>query len=188
MAILVTGIAVWAFVHLFPSVAPDLRSRLIDRLGANPYRGLFSVLIVISLVLIVVGWQSTQPQAVYRPPVTPGALSSILMLLSFVLFVAARAPTNIRRFLRHPQLTGVLLWSIAHLLVNGDNRSLTLFGSFAVWTILEMLLINRRDGAWQKSEPVTLVKDAITVGVGAVVYVIVFLLHPLLFGVSAVPH
>lgn len=55
MAILVTGIAVWAFVHLFPSVAPVLRGRLIDRLGANPYRGLFSVLIVISLVLIVVG-------------------------------------------------------------------------------------------------------------------------------------
>lgn len=188
MAILVTGIAVWAFVHLFPSVAPDLRGRLIGRLGTNAYRGLFSVLIVISLVLIVLGWRSTQPQLVYRPPVTSVALSSILMLLSFVLFIAARAPTNIRRLLRHPQLTGVLLWSVAHLLVTGDSRSLVLFGSFAVWTILEMLLINRRDGAWQKPEPVTLVKDAITVGIGAVVYVIVLLLHPLLFGVSAVPH
>lgn len=188
MTILVAGIAVWAFVHLLPSVAPDLRGRLIDRLGANPYRGLFSVLIVVSLVLIVVGWRSMQPEQVYRPPVTPGALSSILMLLSFVLFIAARAPTNIRRFLRHPQLTGVLLWSVVHLLVSGDSRSLTLFGSFAVWTILEMLLINRRDGAWQKPEPVTLVKDAITVGIGTVVYVIVFLLHPLLFGVSAAPY
>lgn len=55
MAILVTGIAVWAFVHLFPSVAPVLPGRLMDRLGAKPYRGLFAVLIVISLALIGVG-------------------------------------------------------------------------------------------------------------------------------------
>ena len=109
------------------------------------------------------------------------------MLVSFVLFVAAQAPTNIRRILRHPQLTGVLLWAVAHLLVNGDSRSVVLFGSFAVWTIAEMLLINRRDGAWQKPESVALIKDAVTIGIGAVAYVIVFLLHPVLFGVPAVP-
>lgn len=187
MAVLVTGIAIWVVVHLFPSVAPKARDRLIERLGTNPYRGLFSILMVISLVLIVLGWRSAQPQSIYRPPIAPGALSSILMLVSFVLFVAAQAPTNIRRILRHPQLTGVLLWAVAHLLVNGDSRSVVLFGSFAVWTIAEMLLINRRDGAWQKPESVALIKDAVTIGIGAVAYVIVFLLHPVLFGVPAVP-
>lgn len=34
------GLALWAAVHLVPSTAPSLRMRLIDTLGAGPYKGL----------------------------------------------------------------------------------------------------------------------------------------------------
>ena len=39
MVVPVTGIAVWAVVHLLPSVAPTARGHLIERLGTNVYRG-----------------------------------------------------------------------------------------------------------------------------------------------------
>jgi len=66
--------------------------------------------------------------------------------------VAASFPTRIKRILRHPQLTGVLLWAIAHLLLNGDSRSVLVFGAVAVWTLISMVMINRRDVTWVKPE------------------------------------
>ena len=39
-----------------------------------------------------------------------------------------------RGWLRHPMLTGVVVWAVAHLLVNGDAASLVLFGwPWALW-------------------------------------------------------
>ena len=56
MNLLITGIAVWCAVHLFPSVMPAKREALITRLGNNAYRGLFALVILASLVTIVLGW------------------------------------------------------------------------------------------------------------------------------------
>ena len=48
--------------------------------------------------------------------------------------------------IRHPQLTAVKLWAVAHLLVNGDSASLLLFGGLLVWAVLEVVIINKQDG------------------------------------------
>ena len=37
-------------------------------------------------------------------------------------------PSAIKRVLRHPQLKGLGLWSAGHLCLNGDSKSLLLFG------------------------------------------------------------
>ena len=184
MSLLIVGIVVWCIVHLFPSIAPTRRQALHARLG-NGYRGLFALLILASLVLIVIGWRSAAPSAVYAPPLLGSPAVSVLMLIAFVLFVAARAKTNIKRFLRHPQLTSIIVWSAAHLLANGDTRSLALFGSLGVWAILEILLINKREGAWDKPAPVPFTGGVITVIVGAVAFGVIVFSHEYLFGVSA---
>ena len=44
-------------------------------------------------------------------------------------------PNNVKRLLRHPQLTGVALWGIGHLLANGESRSIILFGGLGAWAI-----------------------------------------------------
>lgn len=184
MSLLIVGIVVWCIVHLFPSIAPTRRQALHARLG-NGYRGLFALLILASLVLIVIGWRSAAPSAVYAPPLLGSPAVSVLMLVAFVLFVAARAKTNIQRFLRHPQLTSIIVWSAAHLLANGDTRSLALFGSLGVWAILEILLINKREGAWDKPAPVPITGDVITVIVGAIAFGVIVFSHEYLFGVAA---
>lgn len=185
MSLLIAGVVLWSAAHLFKAAAPALRDRVEQRLGRDPYRGLFSLVIVASLVLIVFGWKSALPRPVYTPLMGGGPIIAVLLLVGLVLFFASQFAGNIKRFIRHPQMTGTLLWAIAHLLVNGDSRSLTLFGGFAVWALLEIVLINRRDGQWQKPAAAAVKNDLIPFVVGSAVFAAVLYFHQTLFGVAA---
>lgn len=187
MAMLIIGVLLYCAVHLFPAALPALRSRAIARLGENPYKGVFSLLIIGSLVLIVFGWKAATPSIVYRPPLGPGLIPSALMLLAFVFFAASAIPSNIGRVVRHPQMTAVILWSTAHLLANGDRPSLVLFGGLGTWAILEIVLCNRRDSTWQRPAPRSRAADAAAIVVGVVAYAVLAWFHARLFGVAAFP-
>ena len=110
----------------------------------------------------------------------------LLVLLGFILFFAARAPTNLKRIFRHPQLTGVHVWALGHLLANGDARSILLFGTFAAWPIVEMSFINRRDGAWQKPAPRPVRNDVILVAAATAIYAVVLYFHGSWFGMPLI--
>lgn len=187
MSILIAGILLWCLVHLLPAAFSGTRDRLVTKLGDNAYRGFFSLAIVGALVLIVFGWKSAVPTALYSPPLAANPALSLLILLGFVLFFASQVQGNIKRVVRHPQMTGVLFWGVAHLLTNGDSRSVTLFGALTVWAGLEILLINRRDGAWQKPGPAAIKFDVIPVVIGLVAFSAVLYFHGSLFGVSVIP-
>jgi hypothetical protein len=101
-----------------------------------------------------------------------------------VLFVGSNVPTNLKRIVRHPQLTGVAVWGIAHLLANGDLRSLVLFGGIGLWAVVAMVAINRRDGAWEKPEPLPLAAELKPLVGGIVAYGVLVLAHPYIAGVS----
>ena len=94
---------------------------------------------------------------------------------------------RIGNLVRHPQLGGLLTWAVAHLLVNGDSRSLVLFGGLGLWALLAIVATNRRDGAWEKPEPPPLAKDVIGMVVSLVVLAAVIWAHPWLAGVPALP-
>ncbi|MEW8341023.1 MAG: NnrU family protein, partial [Candidatus Thiodiazotropha taylori] len=68
MTLLLIGLTLWAGVHLFPSLLPQVRDGLIKRIGDGPYQGLFALLILTGVVLIVFGWRGTVPTQVYAPP------------------------------------------------------------------------------------------------------------------------
>jgi len=99
------------------------------------------------------------------------------------LFGAARRKSAVKQFIRHPQLTGLLLWSVAHLLANGEQRSLVLFGGLGIWALLEMVLISRRDGEWVKEEAPPMSRDLISAVIAVVVTVVLIYLHPYFTGV-----
>lgn len=183
MTMLIGGLLLFSAAHLLPSAMPQFRKRLVEKLGFNPYRGLFSLIIVASLVLVVFGWKAASPAAVYAPPLQAGPLVSALVFLAFVLFAASQSKTNIRRFVRHPQMAATLLWSVAHLLANGDSRSLALFGILGAWAIIEIILCNRRDGAWERPGPVARSLDLVTLAIGAAAFALVWYFHAALFGV-----
>ncbi len=160
---------------------------MIAWLGPRLYRAGFALDIVLALVLIVVGWRATPVDTMYVPPLLGSPIIAGMMLLSFVLFAAANAPGNIKRFLRHPMLTGMVVWAGAHLLANGETRSVILFGGLGAWAIVAMLSINRRDGAWEKSAAVPFSRDLMTIVASAVLFAIVVYFHEAVIGVSPLP-
>ncbi len=186
MCLLIFGLVLWSFIHLFPSFARGARENIISIVGLWPFKGIFAFLIVTSVVLIVIGWRSIEPTNVYLPLNWGKHVTFLLVVITFVLFVAAQSKTNIKRVLRHPQLTGLVLWGIGHLLANGDIRSLILFSWLIAWAILEMFMINRREGEWQKPAHVSIKYDVITVTGGCVMYAILLMSHPHLTGIKII--
>lgn len=186
MLTLVAGLVLWAAVHWFPLALPSQRSVLVTRLGEIPYKGLFSILTLVAIAIIVIGWQQAPLVKAYVPPFFGNWTISAAIAAAFILFFAPYIPNNIRRFVRHPQLSGVALWGIAHLLVNGTIRDVILFGGFALWAIVAMVFANRRDGAWQKPAAVPIWKDLLLVAVALGVTAVVFRFHGQVFGVTPV--
>ena len=187
MILLVIGVLLWSGVHLFPCVAVEPRKRLIARMGEQPYKGVFALSIVVAIVLMVLGWRSSVPLGVYSPPVWSTPAANLLMVVALLLLVASAVPTNLKRVVRHPQLMGVAIWAGAHLLANGDRRSLVLFGGLGSWAVLAILFINRRDGTWVKAHPLPISADVKLVAIGIVAFAALFFSHSWLFGVSPLP-
>jgi uncharacterized membrane protein len=183
MTYLVSGIFLWIVVHLFPSVAPAARERLVSRLGEHPYKGAFSLLILGALALMIYGWRHSVPVHVYLPAATLQPLGMLLTVVGFVLIVAASFPTRIKRVVRHPQLSGVLLWALAHLMLNGDSRSVTLFSALGAWCVVSMLTINRRDGPREQPAVPGWGTEVAIVAIALVLVALVVYFHQYLSGV-----
>ncbi len=184
MSLLLLGLLLWCVVHLTPGLAPGLRTNVIARTSEATWKGGFALLVVLSIVLMVFGWRATTVTTLYDPPLWGPGATRFLVLVSFVLFAAANMKTNIKRIIRHPQLSGLIIWAIGHLLANGENRSVLLFAVLGIWAAVEIAVINRRDGPRTVPAAVPIAKDIIPIAGGAVVYVVFVLLHPYLFGVS----
>lgn len=184
MALLISGLLLWSIVHFLPSVGRPIRASLINRLGDKAYPGVFSLLIILSLLFIVFGWRSISPTYLYSLPVESKPFSLVLMVVAIVFFGASNFPTRIKRLVRHPQLTGVLLWCSAHLLLNGDSRSVILFGGLGIWSLLEMIFINQREGQWIKPEAPSWGQELKGLTISLAMLIAMIFAHPYIAGVA----
>jgi uncharacterized membrane protein len=151
MMLLVVGLALFFLVHLVPT-APELRRGLADRFGANVYRIGFSIVSLVGLVLIVMGYQKLQLMPGKNPRlwnaegmVWTRHLALTLMLPAIILLVAAYIPSRIRTAAKHPMLAAIKIWALAHLIANGDLASLVLFGSFLAWAVFDRISVKKRE-------------------------------------------
>jgi uncharacterized membrane protein len=184
MTYLVLGVLLWSFMHILPAVPTGIRAAIIDRTGEGPYKGLSGLLIIISIVLMVMGWRGLPREFIYELPAWADLVCGISMLAMSVLFFAPYMPTNIKRFLRHPQLIGIVLLGFGHVLASGQVRSLILFGGIGAWAIIEIILLNRRDGSWQKPEPVSIKSDYKLLLAGLGFFLLFVFIHEGVFGTS----
>lgn len=112
----------------------------------------------------------------------------------------------ILKITRHPMQWGILLWAILHLVANGDRASIVFFGTFALLSSLGMLAMDAKrkklaDENWKNFFATTsyfpfmallqgraqlriMELNWLAVGIGAVLYVLVFIFHGWVAGVA----
>jgi len=193
MVVLVLGLLVFFLVHIVPT-QPELKRGLVDRLGANGYKAVFSVISLVGIVLIIVGFGKLQVMAgknpeLWTPPVWMRHITFALMLPAMILFVAAEVPCRIRTAVKHPMLAGIKLWAAGHLLANGDLASILLFGSFLGYAIYDRISVKQRL-VMPRPGPHSggLRNDALVVAAGVALYFVMLTIgHARLIGVPLLP-
>ena len=181
---MILGLVLFLGIHLLPT-APGLRGAIAVSIGDKAYRGVFSLISAVGLVLIVVGYRMA-PNAVplFAPLPAGKSAAPVVVTLAFVLFAAANMRTHIRATLKHPMLIGLLLWSGVHLAANGDVTGTILFGSFFVYSVIGLLSAIRRRAV--KAFVPVWKHDVIAVAAGILAAWLTMRFHGAFFGVPAI--
>lgn len=150
MLLLALGLLLFLAIHLVPT-APAVRAGLVDRLGENAYKGVFSVLSLIGLAIIIYGYHKLQVNPgknpeLWSPPVWAKHVSFLLMIPASIALVAAYVPSRIRTTLKHPMLVAIKIWALSHLIANGDLGSILLFSSLLAYAVYDRISLKSRTG------------------------------------------
>lgn len=187
MLILIIGLLLFLGVHSF-TMFRGPRAAVIGRFGASYYKFLYTAKSLIGLGLIIYGfhrYRLTGLEMVWYPPAFLRPVTFILMWLAFI-SLAAMSPTpgKIRGLLRHPMLTAVKFWALAHLLANGDLGGMLLFGGFLAWAVADRIAVKKRGDMGAARQAQFNRADAIVLATGTAAYIVMVFLHPYLIGVS----
>lgn len=186
MSLFVAGLIIFLGVHSIAIVAPGLRAGARERLGEVGWKGFYSIVSLAGLLMIIYGFGLARqaPVVLYTPPLWMRHVAFLLMLPVFPLLLAANLPGRIKTVTKHPMLTAVKFWALAHLLANGLLSDVLLFGGFLAWAVIDRISLKRRTQNL-RSLPPGRFNDAIAVVFGLALYVLFILwAHVRLFGVS----
>jgi uncharacterized membrane protein len=150
MLVLVIGLVIFLASHAVRIFAEDWRRGVIARIGEGPWKGLYSLVSLVGLVLIVWGYglARQEPVVLWSPPLWTKHLALALNLVAFILLALYLVPSGrLKARLGHPMLLSVKVWAFAHLIANGTLADVILFGSFLVWAIADFAANRRRDRA-----------------------------------------
>lgn len=175
MTLIVLGLALWWAAHLFKRMFPGLRAGFGD-----PFKGLVSLVLVAGIVAMVFGYRGADFIPVWTPPSWGQHANNLLMLISVALFGLGNSKSRLAGRMRHPMLTGMLVWTIAHLLVRGDLAAVLLFGGLGIWAIIEMVVINSAEPEWQRKTGGSAAGDIKLVVISVVVFAVIGFVHGLL--------
>ena len=190
LGVMIAGLVVFMGVHTL-TTQRDLRARMVASLGDGTYKIIYSLLAALGLALIIWGfarYRATGWIDVWYPPVAMKHITVALMLPAVIMVVASYIRGRIYTTLKHPMLSGIKLWAVAHLLANGDLGSIILFGSFLGWAVFDRISLKRRGDAGGPPIPVGgATNDMIAIAVGIVAYLaLAFAFHPAVIGVPVI--
>ena len=154
MTLLVIGILLWMGAHLFKRIMPDARAAL-----GSKGQGLVALALVASIVLMVLGYRGAEFVNVWYPPSYMTHVNNLLVLIGIWAMSPAGTKGMLLSRVRHPMLMGFRLWALSHLLVNGDQASIVLFGGLLIWGVVEVVVINRAEPDWTPRTDGSLAKD-----------------------------
>jgi uncharacterized membrane protein len=181
MNLLILGIIIFFSIHLVP-ISP-LKNILINRLGENKYKGLYSLIALVGLSIVIYAYPRADLHPVWDSLPYSREIALVLMPISMVLLVSANIQTNIKRFIKHPMLIGILIWSFVHLIASGDLRSIILFASFGIYALID-IIFSKKVLMIKETENFNITKDIMVVVIALLVYGIIVYFHRYIAGVE----
>lgn len=190
MELFILGLVLFLGCHSVRVFAGSWRDQVLERMGEKWFKGLYSLISMVGFVLLVYGfsqirWDSPQ---LWSPPVAMRHTAALLMWVSMVLLIAGQVPHNaIKAKLGHPMVLSVKVWALAHLLANGKQADVILFGAFLLWSVLNFRAARQRDRlAAQSGAPIEATPNTLRVVlIGSAAWaVLLFGGHTWLFAVS----
>ena len=190
MSLLLIGLVLFFVPHSLSIVNENLRNRCAARLGELGWKGVYTIVSLLGLVLMIKGYGEARfsSAVLYTPPSALRHLSMLLMLFVFPLIVATYFPGRIKAFLKHPMLIATLLWGLAHLMLRGRAADVLLFGSFAVWALLDLLSMRSRKQRAIVTMPTSSWNDMVAIVIGLAIYgAFIFKVHFWVTGIPLIP-
>jgi uncharacterized membrane protein len=139
-----------AFVGFHFLLSHPLRGPLVRKLGEGPFRGIYSLVALITFGLMIYFYRIIGREPPLWDPGNPGwIIGTLLMWIASILLVGSfiknpafpgapgpkGAPTGVFTVTRHPMMWSFALWAIVHALVVATLKALVLD-----WTILLLAL------------------------------------------------
>lgn len=208
----IAAFVVFFLSHSIPT-RPKIKSRLVAKTGALGFALLYSALSIAILTWIIIAagrapfvelwaWAPWQNHV----PLTGMLLATLILTLAF----GQPNPLsfggwNNARFdpedcgligwVRHPLLLALLIWSLAHLVPNGNLAHVIVFGLFAGFSLLGMRIIDKRSKRilglenWQHlsntRRRLTLTRRGIMrLVTGGFIYLVILYSHEMVIGVT----
>lgn len=202
-------LAMFVFVLSHVIIARSgLKPWLIRRAGHAAYLSGYSLLSVLLLAWVIRALHWTDRVLLWTVPLWSYPLVGAASFVAFVLMgIGALSPNpfsvTFRRrgfraerpgavgWIRHPLLWGLTLWSLAHVVPNGNWPAVVLFGGAALFGLLGTLALDRRQRKRLTSERWRqlscgaghLDRNAVLGALaGAALWAVLLLVHPILFG------
>jgi len=184
MIVFLLGLASFFAPHLFSALGHGKRNAIVEKIGLQPFKGLYVIVSLAGFALFVWAWPRADMSVIYTTPYWLRNVTYLLTLMALIILMSGYLPQGkIAAAVKHPMLAAVKLWAVAHLLVNGDVRSILLFGSFLAFAVIDRIAVKRRGAPVPSSGPV--INDLYPVAIGLAAWVAIYLyLHPYIAGVA----
>ncbi len=177
MGSLIAAAAFFVGIHWFVA-GTEVRWKIAGKIGEEAFQSLFALFSLGGIIWLVQAYRYAGYVELWGQLVALRPLALVLMLIAFffvVLAFTSQNPTAVRggavlkelepargiqRITRHPFLWGVLIWSLTHLVLNGDLASVLFFGAFLLLTLRGPASIDKKRARifgtdWQRFAAVT---------------------------------
>jgi len=150
-------IAFWAAMFVITHLATtgaSIRPRLVNALGAGPYLGVYSLVAFGTFIPLTIEFfrnKHSGPMLWYLRDIAPirwtaivlAALAIVMLVASFITPSPAsmapnapKEPRGVLKITRHPLFVSIVLFAIAHLLMNGWLGDVLYFGTYIVVSVV----------------------------------------------------
>ncbi len=177
------GFVVFLLIHLV-SIVPTLKESLVFKYGEKKFKASYALISALGFSLMLIARFNSGPS---HKLINAFFYENIhgFMLIANILIVSAYIPNNhFKKWIQHPMLLGIFIWSFSHVMINNHLNHTLFFGSLAIFSIIMFIGLIKRDGVVKYRTELKF--DLLCFLIGAISHGIIMYSHKYIAGVKII--